>query len=134
MKRIEHLGIAVESIEDTLKVYETLLGTKSYKEELVISEGVKTAFLKVGESKIELLEATNQDSAIAKFLGKNKGGFHHVAFEVDNLDAELERLDAEGFVLIHSTPKDGADNKRIAFLHPKSTSGMLVELCQEKSA
>lgn len=134
IKRIEHLGIAVESIEDTLKVYETLLGTKSYKEELVISEGVKTAFLKVGESKIELLEATNQDSAIAKFLGKNKGGFHHVAFEVDNLDAELERLDAEGFVLIHSTPKDGADNKRIAFLHPKSTSGMLVELCQEKSA
>jgi len=134
VKRIEHLGIAVDNIEDSIKVYESLLGTSCYKEELVESEGVRTAFLRVGESKIELLEATSEDSAIAKFLTKNKGGFHHVAFEVDDLDAELTRLSGEGFVLIHETPKDGADNKRIAFLHPKSTKGMLVELCQEKSS
>ena len=132
VKRIEHLGIAVDNIETSLKVYESLLGTSCYKEEMVESEGVRTAFLRVGESKIELLEATNEDSAIAKFLTKNKGGFHHVAFEVDDLEAELQRLGGEGFVLIHETPKDGADNKRIAFLHPKSTKGMLVELCQEK--
>ena len=128
VKRIEHLGIAVDNIETSLKVYESLLGTSCYKEEMVESEGVRTAFLRVGESKIELLEATNEDSAIAKFLTKNKGGFHHVAFEVDDLEAELQRLSGEGFVLIHETPKDGADNKRIAFLHPKSTKGMLVEL------
>lgn len=133
VKRIEHLGIAVSSIEETTKTFETLLGTKIYKEELVESEGVKTAFLQVGESKIELLEATNSDSAIAKYLEKNRAGFHHVAFEVDDIDAELSRLASEGFVLIHQSPKDGADNKRIAFLHPKSTSGLLVELCQEKS-
>lgn len=134
IKRIEHLGIAVENIEESLKVYEALLGVKAYKAEAVESEGVRTVFLKVGESKIELLEATNDDSAIAKFLSKHKGGFHHVAFEVDDLDQELERLADQGFVLIHATPKDGADNKRIAFLHPKSTAGMLVELCQEKSS
>lgn len=133
IKRIEHLGIAVDSIEESLPIFEKLLNTKGYKEELVASEGVKTAFLKVGESKVELLEATNEESAIAKFLQKNKGGFHHVAFEVDNIDAELDRLKSEGFQLIHSTPKDGADNKRIAFLHPKATKGLLVELCQEKS-
>jgi methylmalonyl-CoA/ethylmalonyl-CoA epimerase len=132
VKRIEHLGIAVESIEESLKVYEALLGEDCYKEETVESEGVKTAFIKVGESKIELLEATNPDSAIAKFLSKGRAGFHHVAFEVDDLDAELERLGSIGFNLIHKSPKDGADNKRIAFLHPKSTSGVLVELCQEK--
>lgn len=132
IKRIEHLGIAVESIEASVNVYETLLGTTCYKQEIVESEGVKTAFLQVGESKIELLEATNSESAIAKFLEKNRVGFHHVAFEVDDLDAELQRLSGEGFQLIHQTPKDGADNKRIAFLHPKSTNGLLVELCQEK--
>lgn len=133
IKRIEHLGIAVENIEESLKVYETLLNTTCYKEEIVESEGVRTAFLMVGESKIELLEATNSDSAIAKFLQKNKAGFHHVAFEVENIDSELERLSKEGFKLIHTTPKSGADNKRIAFLHPKSTNGMLVELCQERT-
>lgn len=133
VKRIEHLGIAVDSIEETKKTFETLLGTNIYKEEMVESEGVKTAFLQVGESKIELLEATNSDSAIAKFLAKNRAGFHHVAFEVDDIEVELSRLASEGFVLIHQSPKDGADNKRIAFLHPKSTSGLLVELCQEKS-
>lgn len=133
IKRIEHLGLAVKSIDDTLKTFETLLSTGCYKQELVESEGVKTAFLMVGESKIELLEATSQDSPIAKFLEKKRGTFHHVAFEVDDIDAELERLSGEGFQLIHQTPKDGADNKRIAFLHPKSTEGLLVELCQEKT-
>lgn len=133
VKRIEHLGIAVKSIQESLKVYETLLGTACYKEEIVESEGVKTAFLRVGESKIELLEATNPDSPIAKFLEKRGSGFHHVAFEVDAIDEELDRLQQEGFVLIHQSAKNGADNKRIAFLHPKSTEGLLVELCQEKS-
>ncbi|MGB0914498.1 MAG: methylmalonyl-CoA epimerase [Crocinitomicaceae bacterium] len=133
VKRIEHLGIAVDNIEESIKVYETLLSSPCYKEEIVESEGVRTAFIMVGDSKIELLEATNEDSAIAKFLTKNRGGFHHVAFEVDDIDSELKRLKSEGFQLIHETPKSGADNKRIAFLHPKSTKGMLVELCQEKS-
>lgn len=131
IKRIEHLGIAVNSLEETLTAYEVLLG-KSYKEEIVESEFVRTVFIQVGESKIELLEATDERSAIAKFLEKNRQGFHHVAFEVDNIEKELERLKGEGFQLIHETPKDGADNKRIAFLHPKSTAGLLVELCQEK--
>jgi methylmalonyl-CoA/ethylmalonyl-CoA epimerase len=132
VKQIEHLGIAVESIDSAKKTFETLLGTECYKEEVVESEGVRTAFLMVGNSKIELLEATNEDSAIAKFLSKNRGGFHHVAFEVEDIDSELERLAADGFQLIHQTPKGGADNKRIAFLHPKSTHGLLVELCQER--
>ena len=133
VKKIEHIGIAVNDLNTALKVYETLFQTDCYKQEIVESEGVKTAFLQVGESKIELLEATNPNSAIAKFLEKNKSGFHHIAFEVDDIDMELIRLEKEGFQLIHSSPKDGADNKRIAFLHPKSTYGMLVELCQEKS-
>lgn len=132
IKRIEHLGIAVSDLDEARLVFEKLLGRKFYKEELVESEAVKTVFFQVGESKIELLQATNPDSAIAKYLSKNREGFHHVAFEVDNLDDELERLKSDGFVLIHATPKDGADNKRIAFLHPKSTVGLLVELCQEK--
>lgn len=133
IKKIEHIGIAVSNLSSALKVYETLFQANCYKQEIVESEGVKTAFLQVGESKIELLEATNPNSAIAKFLEKNKAGFHHIAFEVDDIDSELIRLENEGFQLIHTTPKDGADNKRIAFLHPKSTNGMLVELCQEKS-
>lgn len=133
IKKIEHIGIAVSDLSSALKVYETLFQTSCYKQEIVESEGVKTAFLQVGESKIELLEATNPSSAIAKFLEKSKAGFHHIAFEVEDIDSELVRLENEGFQLIHKTPKDGADNKRIAFLHPKSTYGMLVELCQEKS-
>ena len=132
IKKIEHLGIAVRSIEETISTFETLFSSECYKEEIVESEGVRTAFIRVGESKIELLEATNEESAIAKFLSKSRGGFHHVAFEVENIDSELQRLSEEGFQLIHQTPKDGADNKRIAFLHPKSTAGLLVELCQEK--
>tara|TARA_B110000285_G_scaffold233391_1_gene307081 strand:+ start:2082 stop:2489 length:408 start_codon:yes stop_codon:yes gene_type:complete len=132
IKKIEHLGIAVDSIEESLKVYQTLLGAECYKEEEVASEGVKTAFIRVGESKIELLEATSEDSPIAKFLENGRQGFHHVAFEVDDIDTEIERLKREGFQLIHTSAKNGADNKRIAFLHPKSTGGLLVELCQEK--
>lgn len=133
IKKIEHLGIAVANIEESLRVFETLLGTKCYKIEEVESEGVKTAFLQVGESKIELLEATNPDSPIAKYLEKRGQGIHHIAFEVDNIQTEIERLLNEGFVLIHESPKNGADNKLIAFLHPKSTEGILIELCQEKN-
>jgi methylmalonyl-CoA/ethylmalonyl-CoA epimerase len=134
MKRIEHLGIAVNDLAAAIPLYEALLNTKCYKQEEVVSEGVKTAFFQVGESKIELLEASDPASPIAKFLQKNGPGFHHVAFEVDDIEAELERLQKAGFLLIHEVPKDGADNKRIAFLHPKSSGGLLVELCQEKSA
>jgi len=132
MKRIEHLGIAVENLATSIPLFEALLNTPCYKQEGVASEGVMTAFFQVGPNKIELLEATNPDSAIAKFLGKNGPGFHHVAFEVEDIEAELARLKNTGFTLIHESPKDGADNKRIAFLHPKSTNGLLVELCQEK--
>lgn len=133
LKKIEHLGIAVENIEESLKVYEALLGSSCYKTEEVESEGVKTAFLQIGESKIELLQATNSESPIAKFLAKKGKGIHHIAFDTDDIESEIERLKSEGFELIHQTPKDGADNKRIAFLHPKSTDGILVELCQEKT-
>lgn len=132
LRKIEHLGIAVESISESLAVYESLLGTKCYKIEEVESEGVRTAFLQIGESKIELLEATNPDSAIAKFLGKKGKGIHHIAFDVEDIHTEIRRLTALGFELIHTTPKGGADNKLIAFLHPKSTDHVLVELCQEK--
>ncbi len=134
MKRIEHLGIAVKSLEESIPMYEALLNTTCYKREGVASEGVMTAFFQIGESKIELLEATNEDSPIAKFLAKNGQGFHHVAFEVENIEAEIARLQQAGFQLIHEVAKDGADNKRIAFLHPKSTDSLLVEICQEKSA
>ncbi|MFM8963493.1 MAG: methylmalonyl-CoA epimerase [Sphingomonadales bacterium] len=134
MKRIEHLGIAVNDLSTAIPLYEALLNTKCYKQEEVVSEGVKTAFFQIGESKIELLEASKPESPIAKFLQKNGPGFHHVAFEVADIDAELKRLQLAGFELIHQSPKDGADNKRIAFLHPKSSGGMLVEICQEKSA
>lgn len=133
LRKIEHLGIAVANIEESLKMYETLLGTNCYKTESVESEGVKTAFLQVGESKIELLEASNPSSPIAKFLEKKGPGIHHIAFDVENIQAEIARLTAQGFELIHTTPKDGADNKLIAFLHPKSTGSILIELCQEKN-
>ena len=133
LKKIEHIGIAVKSISETQHVFESLLGTACYKIEEVASEGVTTAFFQIGESKIELLEATQPDSPIAKYLEKRGQGVHHLAFDVENIEHEIERLTNEGFVLIHHTPKDGADNKKIAFLHPKSTKGILVELCQEKS-
>ena len=132
LNKIEHLGIAVKSIEKSARIYEVLLGKPSYKTEIVESEGVSTMFFQIGESKIELLEATKPDSPIAKFIDKKGEGIHHIAYDVSDIDAELERLKGEGFELIHITPKNGADNKRIAFLHPKSTGGVLVELCQER--
>jgi len=131
IKKIEHLGIAVESIEKSLTVFEKLLNQKMYKTEVVTSEAVKTAFITLGESKIELLEATDPSSSIAKFLHKNREGFHHLALDVDDIEFEIARLKKVGFVLIHEQPKNGADNKKIAFLHPKSTNGMLIELCEE---
>jgi methylmalonyl-CoA/ethylmalonyl-CoA epimerase len=134
MKRIEHLGIAVKNLDEAFPLYEALLNTSCYKREGVASEGVMTAFFQIGESKIELLEATNETSPIAKFLSKNGPGFHHVAFDVDYMEEEIKRLQNAGFQLIHEVAKDGADNKRIAFLHPKSSGSLLVEICQEKSA
>ena len=132
IKKIEHLGIAVKSLDEAIPLYERLLQTTCYKTESVSSEGVNTAFFQIGEAKIELLEANNQNSPIAKFLAKRGEGFHHVAFEVYNIEEELARLQKLDFILLHLSPKEGADNKRIAFLHPKSTMGMLIELCQDK--
>jgi methylmalonyl-CoA/ethylmalonyl-CoA epimerase len=131
IKKIEHLGIAVNSLDEAIPLYERLLQTTCYKTESVSSEGVNTAFFQIGDSKIELLEASDQNSPIAKFLSKRGEGFHHVAFEVDDIEAELSRLQKLDFILLHLSPKEGADNKRIAFLHPKSTMGMLIELCQD---
>ena len=131
LKKIEHIGIAVKDLEVSNRLYTKLLGTKHYKTEFVDSESVKTSFFKVGENKIELLQATNPESAIAKFINKKGEGVHHVAFEVENIEAEIKRLIDEGFELIDDTPKLGADNKIIVFLHPKSSGGVLVELCQE---
>jgi len=131
LKKIEHIGIAVKDLEVSNRLYTKLLGTKHYKTEFIDSESVKTSFFKVGENKIELLQATNPESAIAKFINKKGEGVHHVAFEVENIEAEIKRLIDEGFELIDDTPKLGADNKIIAFLHPKSSGGVLVELCQE---
>jgi len=131
IKKIEHLGIAVKRLDEAIPLYEKLLQTTCYKTESVSSEGVNTAFFQIGEAKIELLEASNQNSPIAKFLSKRGEGFHHVAFEVDDIEEELARLQKLDFILLHLSPKEGADNKRIAFLHPKSTMGMLIELCQD---
>lgn len=133
MNKIEHIGIAVNSLEISIPIYEKLLNTPCYKIEEVASEGVRTAFFHVGDSKIELLEATNMDSPIAKFLEKRGMGMHHIAFDVGDIDAEIERLIQEGFVMIHQIVKDGADAKRIAFLHPKYTESVLVELCMDRT-
>ena len=133
MKKIEHIGIAVNNLADASIIYEKLFGEPAYKQEEVANEGVKTAFFRNGPNKIELLEATNPESPIAKFIAKKGPGIHHIAFDVSDIYAEIKRLQAEGFDLIHTTPKDGADNKIIAFLHPKSTDGILVELFQEKN-
>lgn len=132
MLRIEHLGIAVKDLSVSLPLYEQLLSTPCYKQEVVETEGVSTAFFRTGESKIELLEATNENSPIAKFIAKKGEGIHHIAFEVENIEAEMKRLAALGFELLNETPKNGADNKLVCFLHPKTTNGVLVELCQEK--
>tara|TARA_B110000495_G_C23023827_1_gene607912 strand:- start:943 stop:1347 length:405 start_codon:yes stop_codon:yes gene_type:complete len=129
--KIEHLGIAVKNAADSKSVFEKLLGAEAYKEEAVESEGVKTIFYQLGESKLELLEATDPSSAISKYLDKNREGFHHLALAVDDIYAEIKRLKKEGFVFINETPKKGADNKLIAFIHPKSANGILLELCQD---
>ena len=131
MKKIEHIGIAVKNIENATKIYTSLLGSSPYKMEEVKSEGVKTSFFKTGDSKIELLEATNPDSPIAKFIEKRGEGVHHIAFAVDDIESEIARLKREGFIVLNETPKNGADNKLVAFLHPRSTTGVLVELCQD---
>lgn len=133
MNKIEHLGIAVKDIEQSNDLFSKLLNTEPYKQEEVKSENVITSFFKVGESKIELLQATSEDSAIHKFIEKKGEGIHHIAYDVTDIYAEIERLKKEGFQMIHEQPKDGADNKLIAFLHPKSTNGVLIEICQEKT-
>jgi methylmalonyl-CoA/ethylmalonyl-CoA epimerase len=133
LKKVEHIGIAVKDLKASNLLFEALLGVPHYKTEAVVSEGVTTSFFDLGTHKIELLEATQPNSPIAKFIAKKGEGVHHIAFEVENLEVELARLKAEGFELIHETPKEGADNKRIAFLHPKTTNGVLIELCQERS-
>lgn len=131
MNKIEHIGIAVKDLEISNLLFEKLLGTASYKTEEVASEGVMTSFFQTGPNKIELLVATNPESPIAKFIEKKGEGIHHIAFEVDDILSEMERLKNEGFILINENPKKGADNKLVAFLHPKGTNGVLIELCQE---
>lgn len=131
MERLEHIGIAVKSLEESNKLFARLLGVEHYKIEEVESEGVRTSFFKLGNVKIELLEATRPDSPIAKFIEKKGEGIHHLAFETRNVSDDLKRYEADGFSLINTTPKAGADNKLIAFLHPRSTNGVLTELCQE---
>ena len=131
MNKIEHIGIAVKNIEEASLLYEKLFGMPAYKLEDVASESVKTAFFRSGPNKIELLEATNPESPIAKFIEKNGEGIHHIAFEVDDILLEIFRLKNEGFIILNEIPKKGADNKLVVFLHPKSTNGVLIELCQE---
>jgi methylmalonyl-CoA/ethylmalonyl-CoA epimerase len=131
MRKIEHIGIAVKDLEKSNLLFEKLFGQPPYKEEEVVSEGVKTSFFQNGPNKIELLEATNGESPIAKFIDKKGEGIHHIAFDVEDIVAEIERLKNEGFVVLNEEPKKGADNKLVVFLHPKSTNGVLIELCQE---
>ena len=132
LNKIEHIGIAVKDLKVSNKLFKALFGKRHYKSEEVESEGVKTSFFKIGESKIELLEATDEESPIAKFLEKRGEGIHHIAYDVDDIKAEVKRLKAEGFNILNETPRRGADNKWVVFLHPKSTNGVLVELCQER--
>ena len=131
MNKIEHIGIAVNNLETSNLLFEKLFGNPPYKQEVVESEGVKTSFFMNGPNKIELLEATNTNSPIAKFLEQKGEGIHHIAFDVENILDEMDRLKKEGFVVLNETPKKGADNKLVAFLHPKGTNGVLIELCQE---
>jgi len=131
MNKIEHIGIAVKNLEASNKLFEKLFGTAHYKTEEVASEEVKTSFFMAGPNKVELLEGLGEDSPIAKFIEKKGEGIHHIAFEVDDIKAEIARLSAEGFQVLNESPKKGADNKLVAFLHPKSANGVLVELCQE---
>jgi methylmalonyl-CoA/ethylmalonyl-CoA epimerase len=131
MRKIEHIGIAVHDLENSNELFSKLFGQPAYKTEEVASEGVKTSFFMCGPNKIELLEATNENSSIAKFLEKKGEGIHHIAFDVEDICAEIERLKLEGFTVLNEIPKKGADNKLVAFLHPKTTNGVLIELCQE---
>lgn len=131
MEKIEHIGIAVKNLDESNKLFASLFGKPHYKIEVVESEGVKTSFFEAGPNKIELLEGTTPDSPISKFIEKKGEGIHHIAFAVKDIHAEIERLKGEGFRMIHEQPKTGADNKIIAFLHPKSTNGVLIELCQD---
>ena len=130
MIKVEHIGIAVKTLADSVPLFEKLLKSQCYKTEMVDSEMVKTAFFKSGDTKIELLESIDDNSAISKFIEKKGEGVHHIAFEVENIESEMERLKNEGFLLLNDKPKKGADNKIICFLHPKSANGVLIELCQ----
>ena len=132
MQKVEHIGIAVKELAVSIPLFERLLNTACYKTELVVGEQVNTAFFRQGETKIELLESQTDDGVIAKFVEKKGGGIHHIAFEVDDIEAEMKRLEEQGFQLLSGQPKQGADNKLVCFLHPKSTNGVLIELCQEK--
>ena len=131
MKKIEHIGIAVTDINKSNELFSKIFGKENYKSETVESEGVTTSFFQIGESKIELVSATNSESPISKYLQKNREGMHHISFEVEDIVREMARLKAEGIRLLNDTPKKGADNKTICFLHPKDTNGVLIELCQE---
>lgn len=131
MEKIEHIGIAVKNLEVSNALFASLFGEPHYKIEEVASEGVRTSFFQSGPNKIELLEATNPESPIAKFIDKKGEGIHHIAFAVEDIESEIKRLKSEGFIVLNDTPKKGADNKLVAFLHPKSTNGVLIELCQE---
>ncbi len=132
MRKIEHIGIAIRSLQNSIPLYEKLLDTPCYKQETVASENVTTAFFQKGATKIELLESTTEEGVISKFIEKRGEGLHHIAFEVENIYTEMERLKSEGFQLLSETPKPGADNKLVCFLHPKTTGGVLVEICQEQ--
>ncbi|MFO7822858.1 MAG: methylmalonyl-CoA epimerase [Cyclobacterium sp.] len=134
MMKIEHIGIAVEDLTVSNQIFEKLLGKEAYKQEMVAGEKVKVSFFQVGDVKVELLQATAHDSPIARFLAQKKEGIHHLAFAVENIQEEVERLKGDGFAFLNEEAKDGADNKLIVFLHPKSTNGVLVELCQDKNA
>lgn len=130
MLKVEHIGIAVRTLADSVPLFEMLLKSQCYKTEMVESEKVNTAFFKTGDTKIELLESIDENGVISKFIDKKGEGLHHIAFEVEDIEAEMERLKNEGFILLNDKPKKGADNKLICFLHPKSTTGVLVEICQ----
>jgi len=131
MLKIEHIGIAVKDLNTSNELFKKIFNQAHYKTEEVQSEGVSTSFFQIGENKIELLEATNPDSPIAKFIEKKGEGIHHIAFDVADIRAEMKRLESEGFVLLNQEPKEGADNKLVCFLHPKGTNGVLIELCQD---
>lgn len=133
MQKVEHIGIAVKELAISIPLFEKLLNSQCYKTEMVESEKVNTAFFKKGETKIELLEGTDPDGVIAKFIERKGEGLHHIAFDVTDINAEMKRLQGEGFVLLNEEPKQGADNKLVCFLHPKGTNGVLIELCQEKA-